>query len=107
MGFEFVIGVTEHLQIVTTSNCSKIVNPNALQFITARTKTSHSSVSSQSLPGVSAPVFTSFPTSDCPIPHTLLKLTPRLGPHLTSTSYSYDGLLEVKVTLRPTISQSI
>jgi hypothetical protein len=82
MGFKFVIGVTEHLQIVTTSNCSEIANPNALQFITARTKTSNSSVSS--------PVVA---WSLC----SRVYLLP--GWRLSHTSYSSNGLLEVKVTL--------
>jgi hypothetical protein len=46
MGFGLVIGVTDHLQIVTTSNCSAIANSHTLQFTTARTKSSQSAVPS-------------------------------------------------------------
>jgi hypothetical protein len=46
MGFGLVIGFIEHLQIVTTSNYSGIVNSHALQFTAARSKSSQSAVSS-------------------------------------------------------------
>jgi hypothetical protein len=46
MGFGLVIGFTEHLQIITTSNYSAIANSHILQFTTARTKSSQSDVHS-------------------------------------------------------------
>jgi hypothetical protein len=46
MMFGLLIGFTERLQIVTTSNYSAIVNSHALQFTTARAKSSQSTVSS-------------------------------------------------------------
>jgi hypothetical protein len=46
MGFGLVIGFTDHLQIVTTSNYSTITNSHTLQFTTAHTKSSQSAVSS-------------------------------------------------------------
>jgi hypothetical protein len=46
MGFGFVIGFTEHSQIITTHNYSTIPNSHTLQFTTARTKSSQSTVSS-------------------------------------------------------------
>jgi hypothetical protein len=45
-GFGFLIGFTEHLQIVTTSNYSYTTNSHSLQYTTARTKSSQSAVSS-------------------------------------------------------------
>jgi hypothetical protein len=45
-GFGLVIGFTGHLQIVTTSKYSAIINSHTQQFVTARTKSSHSAVSS-------------------------------------------------------------
>jgi hypothetical protein len=42
-----VFGFIEHLQIVTTSNCSTIANSHTLQLSTARTKSKLSAVSSQ------------------------------------------------------------
>jgi hypothetical protein len=44
-GFGLVIGFTEQLQIVTTSNYSAIANSHTLKFTTARTKSSQSAVS--------------------------------------------------------------
>jgi hypothetical protein len=44
-GFGSVIGFIEHLRIVTTSNYSLIANSHTLQFTTARTKSSQSTVS--------------------------------------------------------------
>jgi hypothetical protein len=44
--FELVIKFIEHLQILTTSNYSAIANSHTQQFITSRTKSSHSVVSS-------------------------------------------------------------
>jgi hypothetical protein len=46
MGFGLVIGIIEHLQIVTTSNYSAIANLHNQLFTTARTKSSQSAVSS-------------------------------------------------------------
>jgi hypothetical protein len=46
MGFGLVIGFTEHLQIITTSNYSAFVNSHTLQFTTERIKSSQSAVSS-------------------------------------------------------------
>jgi hypothetical protein len=46
MGFGLVIGFIEKLQTVTTSNYIAIANSNTQQFITARTKSSKSPVSS-------------------------------------------------------------
>jgi hypothetical protein len=46
MGFGLVIGFIEHLQIVTTSNCSAIANSHILNFTTAGTKSSQSAESS-------------------------------------------------------------
>jgi hypothetical protein len=46
MGFRLVIGFIEHLQIVTTNNCSTIANSHTLQFTAACTKSSQSAVSS-------------------------------------------------------------
>jgi hypothetical protein len=40
------MGFIEHLHVVTTCNYSAIVNSHTLQFTTARTKSSHSAVSS-------------------------------------------------------------
>jgi hypothetical protein len=45
MGYGLVIGFIEHLQIVT-SNYSAIANLHIQQFITARSKSSQSAVSS-------------------------------------------------------------
>jgi hypothetical protein len=44
--FGLVIGFIEHLKIVTTIHYGAIANSHNLQFTTARTKTSHSAVSS-------------------------------------------------------------
>jgi hypothetical protein len=44
MGFGFVIGFIDHLQIITTSNCSAVTNSRTLQFTTARIKSSQSAV---------------------------------------------------------------
>jgi hypothetical protein len=46
MGFELVIGFTDHLQDVTTSNYTAIANSHTPQFTTARTKPFRSTVSS-------------------------------------------------------------
>jgi hypothetical protein len=46
VGLGPVIGFTEHLQNVTTSNYSAITNSHTLQFTRARTKSSQSAVSS-------------------------------------------------------------
>jgi hypothetical protein len=46
MGFGLIIVFLEHLQIVTTSNCSTIANSHTPKFTTARTKSSESAVSS-------------------------------------------------------------
>jgi hypothetical protein len=46
MGVGSVIGFTEHLQIITTSNYSAIANSHTLQFTIARIKSSSSAVSS-------------------------------------------------------------
>jgi hypothetical protein len=46
MEFGLVLGFTEHLQILTTSNYSAIANSHNQKFTTARTKSSHSSVCS-------------------------------------------------------------
>jgi hypothetical protein len=46
MGFEFVIGFIEFLQIITTSNYSTIANSNTLHFTTVRTKSSQPTLSS-------------------------------------------------------------
>jgi hypothetical protein len=43
-GFGLVIGFTDYLQIVTTSNYSAIANSHNLQFTTARTMSFHSAV---------------------------------------------------------------
>jgi hypothetical protein len=45
-GLDLIISFTEHLQIVTTTNYTDIFNSHTLQFTTARTKFSHSAVSS-------------------------------------------------------------
>jgi hypothetical protein len=45
-GFGLVIGFIDHLDIVTTGESSAIVNSHNLQFITVRTKTFWSAVSS-------------------------------------------------------------
>jgi hypothetical protein len=45
-GFGLVIGFIDHLQIVTTCNYSAIASTHTLQFITTRTKSSQSAVSS-------------------------------------------------------------
>jgi hypothetical protein len=47
MGFELVIGFTELLRNVTTSNYSAIAISHTLQFTTARTKSSQYVVSSR------------------------------------------------------------
>jgi hypothetical protein len=44
--FGLIAGVTEHLQMVTTSNYRANTNSYILQFTTARTKSSQSAVSS-------------------------------------------------------------
>jgi hypothetical protein len=44
--YSSVIRFIEHLQIVTTSNYSAIVNSHKQQFTAARTKSSHSGMSS-------------------------------------------------------------
>jgi hypothetical protein len=46
MGFGLVIGFIEHLHIVTTSNYSASAYSHTLQFTTARTKSSQSTVPS-------------------------------------------------------------
>jgi hypothetical protein len=46
MGFGLVIGFTEHLQIITTSNYSAITSSHSQEFTTECTKTSQSAVSS-------------------------------------------------------------
>jgi hypothetical protein len=46
MGFGLVIGLTEHLLIVTTSNYSAIANSHTLQFTKVCTKSSQSAMSS-------------------------------------------------------------
>jgi hypothetical protein len=46
MGFGLIIAITEHLQIVITCNYSAIANSHTLQFITARSKSFQSAVSS-------------------------------------------------------------
>jgi hypothetical protein len=46
MVFGVVIGFIDYLQIATTNNYSAITNAHTLQFTTARTKSSHSAVSS-------------------------------------------------------------
>jgi hypothetical protein len=46
MGFEPVTGLIEHLQNVTTCNYSATANSHTLQFTTARTKSSQSTISS-------------------------------------------------------------
>jgi hypothetical protein len=44
--YRLIIGYMEHLQIVKTINYSAIAISHILQFTTARTKSSHSAVSS-------------------------------------------------------------
>jgi hypothetical protein len=44
MGFGLVVRFAENLQIVTTSSYSAVANSHTLQFTTARTKYSQSSV---------------------------------------------------------------
>jgi hypothetical protein len=51
MGFGLIIGFTEHLQIVTTSNYSAIANSHTLQLTSACTKSSQSTVSSPVVAG--------------------------------------------------------
>jgi hypothetical protein len=61
MGFPLVIGFTEHLQIVPTSNYSATANSHTLQLTTAHSKSSQLAVSS--------PVFwQQLPTADVPLP---------------------------------------
>jgi hypothetical protein len=45
VGFGLVIGFIEHLQIVTTSNCSPNSGSHTVQFTTVCTKSSQSAVS--------------------------------------------------------------
>jgi hypothetical protein len=45
-GFGVIIGFIQHLQMVTTSNYNIIFNSHTLQFITPRTKSSQSAISS-------------------------------------------------------------
>jgi hypothetical protein len=46
MRFGLVLGFIEHLQIVTASSFSIVINSHTLQFTTACTKSSQSDVSS-------------------------------------------------------------
>jgi hypothetical protein len=46
MGFGLITGFIEHLQIVSASNYSAIINSNTKQFTTARIMSSRSYVSS-------------------------------------------------------------
>jgi hypothetical protein len=46
MGFGFVTGFTEHLQILTTSNHSTVSDSHVQKFTAAHTKSSQSAVSS-------------------------------------------------------------
>jgi hypothetical protein len=44
MGFGLKTGFTDHLQVVTTSNCNTVVNFHTLQITTAHAKSSQSAV---------------------------------------------------------------
>jgi hypothetical protein len=74
--FGFVIGFIEHLEIVTTSNYSAIANSHALQFTTARTRSSQSAlVTVFNAVASSASVFKSLLAGDCLTTHKILDLS--------------------------------
>jgi hypothetical protein len=84
---------------VTESNYSALASSHTLQFTTARTKFSHSAVSSPivawwRIPTVSsASLLTFLPAGDCLTTHSLLLLTnSQADDHLTPTSYSSGWL---------------
>lgn len=91
-----VIAFIEHLRIVTTSNHSAVANLHCLQFTSARTKYSQSSVP----PAMSsASMFTLLPTGDCFTTHGLLfsmRLTTRMN---ASDSYCPDPQADGHLTL--------